>query len=997
MNNTLGWLHLSDLHFLDRHAWRDSQSLKMLIEDLEVLLKKGLRVDLVLCTGDIGFGETKKEPLEDQYADAKAFFDKVLETCRLGIDRLFVVPGNHDIDRSKVLESQTKWFRSGEHDSDAINQKFRDHDAEIQQALQRLAAYRKFVADHYPHIKLDDNSTFGAAIAINGITLTLTGLNSAWTCADNEDKNKIWLAGEAQLHASGKSIETALAGAQPHLRIALLHHPQDWLNPTETQGLRGRLQQDFDFLLHGHAHDQWVQEITTPQHVVIAAGATTAESAEEFGYNLVQLAPGKTEVHLRRYDKKGWGWIEENIHGRTTQGVWSLNPLTRLPGPASVSVSTPTPVAPPPANATPINRGHFGLDAALRDCSTRLNSNRLLAVFGMAGVGKSVLVEELRLRSEWRNHQPMRITAREDSGVIDLFGQIAPHLGIHDERPRPPTGDTPAQITVALRRIAPSVPPFFLHIQRAHLWFNQGHWRDAALARLLQGLSRAYPESAIVLETREQPEADLTSYEVTGLPKQALAEYLAQPPGLATGWTLNSEQRNYLFTRLGGGHGRGAHAYGLDLLVRLAADKATTPYAVLKEYPDDYAETLYDKLFRDLYENVLAAGEREMLFACSLYRDGLHYSHLPRLEQALSAEAAGEALIRRRLLTESSDWLYLHDLAAEQARKLAPNQERTQELQRLIAGFWLDELRGQRALMEANVRRALEALYHLEQGGQGERVAEIAPTLFGRRPEETARALWRMEERFIAQGQDDKVRVVLEYLLKVSPNDHRAMRFLGECRRKLYGSKDEEALELFQQAIRVRPDFPQYWADYGHAAIASEDEATLTEFLDEVTTAPIGARNDHVLAIYTTALEAAGRDDEAAMLRQEKIDTGSRDAVFYNDHAKWLQDKKGNAAAALKVLEQARQRGCADDFTEAIYATTLEAAGRDDEAAVLRQEKIAAGSRNATFYNDHANWLLVKRDDAKAALVVLKLAQQRGCADAATATIRACTLQRLAG
>jgi len=185
MNNTLGWLHLSDLHFLDRHAWRDSQSLKMLIEDLEVLLKKGLRVDLVLCTGDIGFGETKKEPLEDQYADAKAFFDKVLETCRLGIDRLFVVPGNHDIDRSKVLESQTKWFRSGEHDSDAINQKFRDRYAEIQQALQRLAAYRKFVADHYPHIKLDDNSTFGAAIAINGITpVDLDGPNGIMNVPD---------------------------------------------------------------------------------------------------------------------------------------------------------------------------------------------------------------------------------------------------------------------------------------------------------------------------------------------------------------------------------------------------------------------------------------------------------------------------------------------------------------------------------------------------------------------------------------------------------------------------------------------------------------------------------------------------------------------------------------------------------------------------------------------------------------------------------------------
>lgn len=295
MNNTLGWLHFSDLHFLDRHAWRDSQSLKKLLEDLDGLLKKGLRVDLVLCTGDIGFGKTKDEPLEDQYADAKAFFDKVLETCKLGSNRLFLVPGNHDIDRSKVFESQTEWFRSIACNPDQINQKFRDGHDEIKRAMERLTAYRKFVADHFPHIKIDDNCTFGASISLNGKTLTLTGLNSAWTCADHGDKNQIWLAGEAQLHASGKPIEAALAGAQPHLRIAMLHHPQDWLNPTEAQGLRGRLQQEFDFLLHGHAHDQWVQEVTIPQHVVIAAGATTAESAEEFGYK-----PGSTRPRQGR-------------------------------------------------------------------------------------------------------------------------------------------------------------------------------------------------------------------------------------------------------------------------------------------------------------------------------------------------------------------------------------------------------------------------------------------------------------------------------------------------------------------------------------------------------------------------------------------------------------------------------------------------------------------------------------------------------------------------
>lgn len=548
MNPTLGWLHISDLHFLDQHAWRDSPPLNKLIDDLDALLKDGLRVDLVLCTGDIGFGETKAEPLANQYADAKAFFDKVLETCKLGSDRLFLVPGNHDIDRNKVRRSQTEWFRSSERDLAQINQDFRNSDAEIKQSMERLAPYRQFVADHYPHIRLDQNATFGAKVEIDGISIAISGLNSAWTCVDSDDKDQIWLAGEAQLHASSKTIEAVTGNAIPHLRLVLMHHPQDWLQPSEARQLRGRLEQDFDFLLHGHAHDQWVREINTPRHIVIAAGATTGESQQEFGYNLVQLAPGNTEVHLRRYDMKGDGWIEENIHGRTKHGVWALTPLASLPAPVTAS----TPPAPASFEASPLSRGHYGLENALRDCSIHLSKNRLLTIFGMAGVGKSILLEELRLRPEWRNHRLVQIMAREDSGITDFFGQIAPLLGIHDERPRTPAGETVAKMVEALRRMASEAPPFFLHVQRAHLWLSHGRWRDADLIRLLEGLSQAYPESVIILEAREQPEGGLISYEVTGLPKQVLADYLSHPPGMTKGWTLNGDQRNYLFSRLGG-------------------------------------------------------------------------------------------------------------------------------------------------------------------------------------------------------------------------------------------------------------------------------------------------------------------------------------------------------------------------------------------------------------------------------------------------------------
>lgn len=326
MANSLSWLHFSDIHFLDKHDWRNSPVLDKLIADIGRLKASGLSIDLVFCTGDIGFGQTSADPLADQYAVAKDFFDKVLRVCDLPKECFFLVPGNHDIDRKKVLPSQTKYFRDHDQTPDSINQMFRDHNGEVNRAMERLAQYRDFIQANYPHIPLDKNTTFGKPISINGLSISIFGLNSAWTCAGDGEKNQLWLAGEAQLYACDQAISTAAPGDKADLRIALMHHPLSWLNPAEFQVLRGRIQNDCDFLLHGHEHDAWVDENATPYHIVISAGAAGAETEAEFGYNLVQLGPGKADIHLRHYDRKGGGWTKEIIAGRAEDGVWNIAP-----------------------------------------------------------------------------------------------------------------------------------------------------------------------------------------------------------------------------------------------------------------------------------------------------------------------------------------------------------------------------------------------------------------------------------------------------------------------------------------------------------------------------------------------------------------------------------------------------------------------------------------------------------------------------------------------
>ena len=267
--------------------------------------------------------------------------------------------------------------------------------------------------------------------------------------------------------------------------------------------------------------------------------------------------------------------------------------------------SAVTPVDPPPAGPAPAEvvpddaeaRGHYGLDDILENCSLQLQKTSLLALCGLTGVGKTVIARELRQLPAWRHLRMHTHVAQEHGGAADLFGALANLLGIYDERPRLPVAANAQEMAAKLLAMSARTPAFFLHIERGHLWFNGGRWHPECIgiADLLSALVKAYPGSVIVLETREAPE-ELTTIEANGLPKAAMKQYLASPPVPdCGGWTLNRTQIDYIFQRMGGGHGRGAHAFGLALLAQLAADKKTTPEQVLRQYADDYALELYAK------------------------------------------------------------------------------------------------------------------------------------------------------------------------------------------------------------------------------------------------------------------------------------------------------------------------------------------------------------------------------------------------------------------
>src|SRR5207253_2525692 len=94
----LQFLHISDLHAKgpqEKEPWRRRRVLgDAWRRNLETLLEEEGNIHFVFFTGD-----AVQSGKYEEYAEVTDFFHALCEELDITFDRLFVVPGNHDIDR----------------------------------------------------------------------------------------------------------------------------------------------------------------------------------------------------------------------------------------------------------------------------------------------------------------------------------------------------------------------------------------------------------------------------------------------------------------------------------------------------------------------------------------------------------------------------------------------------------------------------------------------------------------------------------------------------------------------------------------------------------------------------------------------------------------------------------------------------------------------------------------------------------------------------------
>src|SRR5947209_613163 len=111
------WLHISDFHIQDGDSYDRDVVLRALVRSAKIFCSRGRVPDLIFATGDIAHSGKPT-----QYDLATDFFDQLLAATGLDRRYLFVIPGNHDVDRdlgyglSRSLESREeadKYFGPG--------------------------------------------------------------------------------------------------------------------------------------------------------------------------------------------------------------------------------------------------------------------------------------------------------------------------------------------------------------------------------------------------------------------------------------------------------------------------------------------------------------------------------------------------------------------------------------------------------------------------------------------------------------------------------------------------------------------------------------------------------------------------------------------------------------------------------------------------------------------------------------------------------------------
>ncbi|MDO4308819.1 MAG: metallophosphoesterase [Eubacteriales bacterium] len=248
-SNVLRILHLSDMHFGSDKNDSERELRKAYIhsfkEHVAQICQKKV-IDYIFITGDIGWEARKKD-----YTEAEMLIRDLMEICQLDSDRLFLCPGNHDVERELLEDIHYP-----------ENQKVADKYLSLEKLDKHAGAFRNYTA-FCRRLGCTPYSVGHHTGYLTGVqfceNFTIVCLNTAWF-SKNDATKKVWIG-----KTYAVAIKNEIADRKDKTRkvpvVTLMHHPvKEWEEEecfnyrytTNTWEIVSRMS---DLILCGHTHE----------------------------------------------------------------------------------------------------------------------------------------------------------------------------------------------------------------------------------------------------------------------------------------------------------------------------------------------------------------------------------------------------------------------------------------------------------------------------------------------------------------------------------------------------------------------------------------------------------------------------------------------------------------------------------------------------------------------------------------------------------------------
>jgi len=287
-------LHIGDLHFRNGSRVEQTRILQSFCSLIQTLPK----VDFIFFSGDlINIGANHKD-----FQDAHdMLFKPLLENNGLSSDSLFICAGNHDIDRTFVVDSLISIFSEKKSlDRKFLESWYHTKKADRDVSLRPSQGFFDYISANYNYPMSDHVSILDSVHVriVSEKKIGIVTLNSSWFCSSERDD-------KGQLLIMPKLLEDAIAKISDcELKILMQHHPLNYLKPVISYDIEDLVHGEFNVLLLGHVHKEYIETQYRCKNGIYCntTKATLCNDSDEIGFSILNFDfADLTEIRVERY------------------------------------------------------------------------------------------------------------------------------------------------------------------------------------------------------------------------------------------------------------------------------------------------------------------------------------------------------------------------------------------------------------------------------------------------------------------------------------------------------------------------------------------------------------------------------------------------------------------------------------------------------------------------------------------------------------------------